>query len=186
MMPLISNLVSKRRGLYHSLSMYSGLYVYPNDNENTEYNRICSEKMDICAINCFKKLALMLTGGLTCAISTVWASFYVGNRTTTTAVKFPYIDEDTEANFIWNSCLQWTIYAHAGLFYAGIEIPLTLFENFAQVSPELIHLEFKETIEMYETQEFSESQRYMAFRNIVLLTLDFEKLVFNFSPICQS
>lgn len=174
-MPLVFQLLSKKRGFYHSLAEYSGQYIYPNDRENTTYNRICSERMDITAFDMFKKVLLIAGGGFLGGFSTIYASFWMDNKTTTTAVKIPFIDEKSDEEFYLNFLLQWTIFVHACFLYFGIEITMTLFENFATVSPKLIHLELIESIKMYEKKELSEPQLCIAFKNAIVQSLDYDR-----------
>lgn len=73
-----------------------------------------------------------------------------GIKTTTTEVKFPFIDEKSDTEFIVNLILQWTILIHGFFVYVGIEIMMLLIENVAIVVPKLTEHEFRQSIEKYE------------------------------------
>ena len=173
-MPLVYNLVSKSRVFYHSLIDYPGQYIYPNDRENTEYNRICSDNLDISGIKFFIKIFSMCFCGYTAGFSTVYAVLCKGIQTSTTSVHFPFVEPKSNEEFYLNYTLQWIIFFHACFLYIGIEITMNLFEDFARVSPKLIHLDLTKSIKMYERKEISEPQLRVAFKNVVVQSLDYD------------
>lgn len=82
MLPLIYRLLSERRNFYHNLVEFPAHHIYRNDRENTAYNRICSDEMDITAMKFVKKMSLMLSAALVSIGSTFYASFWLGIKTT--------------------------------------------------------------------------------------------------------
>lgn len=181
MIPYVCSLLSKNRDVYHSLVDFPGQHIYRNNRENTVYNRICSDQMDITAINFIKKTALMCFGAYSCVFSASYASFWMNNKTTTTSVKFPFVDVKSDAEFYLNLTLQWLILIHATFVGFGIEVMMNLIENFAKVSPKLIHLEFTEAIVMYEQKRLSEPQLRFAFKNALVRCLDYDRYTY-FTP----
>lgn len=168
-------LVSDRRAFYHSLVEFPTHHVYRNDRENTAYNRICSEQMDIIAIDFVKKMLLGLGGVVPCIFSTLYASFWMDNRTTTTSVKLPFVDAKSNAEFYVNLTFQFIIFWHSVFVYFGLESTMSLLENFASVSPKLLQLELTDCIASYERNELPELQLRAAFKNGVVQILDYER-----------
>lgn len=172
---MIYRLLSKHRGRYHSLVQFPGHYVYHNDHEKSPYNHICAEEMDISIKNFVKKVSLMLVGGYGCIFSALYASFWRDSKTTTTAVQFPYVDEISDMQFYLNLMLQSLLLYYICFLYFGIETTMSLFENFATISPKLIHLELNECITLYEQNKCSMTELRNAFKNCVLQILDYER-----------
>lgn len=167
------------RNKYHTLVACPGLYVYANSREPTAYNRICSENMDKTMRNFIKKILLVLSGGIAAVSSALFASFFMGNKTTTFELKCPFVD-DENLDFILNSILQSIALFIGCFFYAGIEIAMTIFESFASAAPRLIYNEFAQLIEMYEQKRLTESQFRAAFKNVVVMSLDYERYARSF------
>lgn len=173
--PLVTSFLSKNRGANHDLVEFPGHNIYQNHRKNTTYNRISSEQMDIAMKKFTIKILLMAIGGYSCILTTFYASFWIGNKTTTTAVKFPFVEEKTNAEFHLNLMLQFIILFHTTFICFGIEVTMNLFENFTAVSPKLIHLKFTESIDLYERKETSELQLRFAFKNALVQCLDYDR-----------
>lgn len=175
MEPMISRLLSDRRGFYHTMVEFPGYYIYRNDSQNNAYNRLCSEQMDATVVSYVKKVVLMMIGGYGYAASTLYASFWLHNKTTLGSLKIPHVEEKSDAEFHYNFTLQNIIFAHGYFFYLGMETTMTIFENFATVSPKLIHLELSKCIASFERKEMTEPQLRVAFKNALLEILDYER-----------
>lgn len=153
----------------------SGHYVYRNNNDDTPYNRICKTILNTNGKSYVAKCLMMNAGGYSCALSTVYASYWMGTKTSTISAKIPFIEPDSDTEFYMNYTFQWVVFAHSFLLYSGIETAMSLFENFATVAPELIQLEFTDTIDMYEKKELSELQFRVAFRNSLVQLQDYDR-----------
>lgn len=176
---LISSMVwtflSKDRGNFHNLLDFSGRYIYRNDRESTAYNRICSKEADAIIRNYLAGLVFLSMGGASAEILPAYVFIDQGIKTTTTEVKFPFIDEKSDTEFILNLILQLTILIHGFFVYVGIEIMMMLIENVAIVIPKLTDHEFRQSIEKYEQNEISKHQLRLEFRNIVVQCLDYDR-----------
>lgn len=154
--------------------MYGGQYIYADNYEKSEYNRICSENMDTNGRNYAIKCIPMLAGGYFCGGSTILASYFMDHRTTTISSKIPFVEANTETEFYINYVIQWTIFFHSCFLYVGIETAMSLFENFAQVTPELIQLRLIDAIEAYEKKELSEAQLCVVYKNVLMQSQDYD------------
>lgn len=117
----------------------------------------------------------MIIGGFTCAFSTLYASFWMGKRTTTVDVKFPFVQEKSDEEFWFNFALQWIIFINGLFLYFGIEITMNLFEDFAKISPKVIHLEFIDTMKKCEQKELYDEQLRITFKNGIMLVTDYQR-----------
>lgn len=75
----------------------------------------------------------------------VYALLFYGINTTTIEVKFPYIKEKSDAEFIGNVLLQSVIAGHGIIGYIGIEVAMNLFSDIIIISPEIVAYELKKT-----------------------------------------
>lgn len=175
MVPIFSRLLCKNRGFYHSLVEIPAHYIYHNDHEDRPYNRICSAEMDTTIVNYVKKVLLMILAGYGYAASSLYASYWKGNKTTIIAAKIPFVEEKSSAEYHLNLILMYIMFFHGSFVYLGGETTMTLFENFATVSPKLIHLELTECVAAYERKELSEAQLRLAFKNVSIQILDYER-----------
>lgn len=175
MLPFMLALVSKRRGYYHTVVDYPGQYIYRNERESTNHNRICSDIMDVSAWNYFKKFVLIAIGGYSYVTVPGFYSFFLDTKITTTACKIPYVEAKSDAEFWINFGFQWAVFVHTFFSYMGIETTMTIFENYTLVAPQLIHYGLDETIKKYEEKEFTESQMRIAFRNTLHQSFDYDK-----------
>lgn len=147
---MVWTFLSKDRGTFHNLIDFSGRYIYQNDRESTAYNRICSKETDAIIRNFLARIILLSMGGTSGVSRPAYVFIDRGIKTTTTEVKFPFIDEKSDTEFILNLILQWTILIHGFFVYVGIEIMMLLIENVAIVVPKLTEHEFRQSIEKYE------------------------------------
>lgn len=177
MVPLIWNFTSNKRNEYHILVEHPGLYVYFDSRENTAYNRICSMNMDKAVRNFIIKMLCICVGGFGAGFSALYASFILDNKTSTTELKIPFVD-DENVEVLSNYFLQSMFVLMAFFVYYGIEMAMTIFESYVSVAPELIHNEFCQLIEMYEQKQLTESQLRAAFKNALIMVLDYQRYVF--------
>lgn len=182
LVPLICNLISTKRNEYHSLVEYPGLYIYPNSRKNTAYNRICSENIDKTIQKCIKKLVFVLSSGFASVFSAEYATFFLNNKTTTTELKFPFID-DENMEFYLNSIIQLISVCNGFLLYTGVEVAMTIFENFATLLPKLLYNEFAQKVDMYEQKQLTKPQLRILFKNALVLPMEHNRYVFNLFDI---
>lgn len=175
MVPMIYKLISKNRDAYHRLIAHPGHNIYPNNFEDTTYNRLCSKQMDSTAKRCVKKLFLLNVGGWG-TLWTIHTSLVTDNRTTTTtAIKFPFVDEESIAEFQLNLILQFICLVYGTFLNLGIEISMSLFENFVTISPKLIQNEVSEVIDSHKRSQLLGPQFRIAFKNSVVRSLEFNR-----------
>lgn len=172
-MPTLFRYISKDRLKYHHLTIFSGRYVYQDEKADTEYNRICSKQLDITLINLAKKFLSMMVSGYGCVFSALYASFVQDNKTTSTSVMIPLIEEKSDREFYINLTFQSVFVLHVFLLYCTIECQMNLYEDFAGVAPKLIHLELSECLAAPE--KLPPQQLCCAFRNCTILVVDYEE-----------
>lgn len=85
---------------------YGGRYIYPDRRIQTEYDQICSDQMDKTIRRFFTEI---------CLVWPVYKLIKYGVRTTLTEVKIPFVDEDSDTEYILNLMAQVVIITFAGL-----------------------------------------------------------------------
>lgn len=129
-----------------------------------------------------KKYTIMWFGANLSLLMPLYATFWTVERTVQTtplALKLPLVDENSYAEIYLNWILYFINIPLGALILTGLEISMNLFENFAVISPKLIHNEFVEMIDSYERKELTEQQLRNAFKTTVEHTLNNERYTFD-------
>lgn len=133
--------------------------------------------MDQTIRNCIKKIILVLCGGIAAVFSAQYATFVMNHKTTTFELKYPFVD-DENMEFLLNFLFQSIALFLGCVLYTGVEVAMTIFENFAAVTPKLIYHELAQLIEMYEQKQLTKSQLRVSFKNTLVMSLDYVRYVF--------
>lgn len=181
--PLVFNVLSKTRYLVHSLVDYGGKYIYPDNHENTEYNRICSENIDATIRKFFTKITIIFLSFCATMIGPAHAYIYHGVKSTITELKFPFIEEKSNDEFIGNVAVQIGIGGIGLLAYTGIEIAVGLLDDVASISPKLVKNELKKFDALVKSKRLNELQIQYIFRNIVKQTLNSDEYDFRYQSV---
>lgn len=137
-MPLAQIAFTENRKVMNFVTSYSGRYVYNNDNKNTDYNHLCSGHIDGTIRSFFVKMLIMT---FFCVVSQVWPvykSFTDGTRTTLTEVKFPFITEDSDAEYTGNLIFQAIVLTIGGMVLISFEVALHLADSLSSIVPKYI------------------------------------------------
>lgn len=164
--------VTKRRYQFQSLIDFSGKYIYRDSHEDNEYNRICSEEMDLTIRQHITKEIVISLSFAFASIGPVYAYFRYGILTTIVDAHIPFLEPKSKAEFLGNCSLLIILSTHTFVAYVGLEIVLTLLENSVAIVPRLIEMNIKDTIELYEKKLLTKPQLNATFRNIVKLSMD--------------
>lgn len=159
-----------------SLSSFGGQYIYQDsDYPDQEYNRICSNQMDVTMKSFLIKMSVM---GLSLAASQVGPVYvFISNRikTTTTEVRIPFTEPESNAEFIVNLIIQFNISIHGMFGYIGMEVWMSLVENIVNISPALFKLEMKQISQQYKSKSISKSHMRSIFRNLIQQSTDIDE-----------
>lgn len=122
-------------------------------------------------------MAMQGTGAFVGIFGTLYSSFVLDVKTTTTEFKIPFIAENSTAEFALNLAMQFIVFVHGLGIYYGIECTMSIFENFTTVSAELIRNELMQMNGSNERKKLSELQLRALLRNILLQSQDFDRYV---------
>lgn len=178
--PLLVVAFTKTRYLGHSLVDYGGKYIYPDDHKDTAYNRICSENIDTSIKNFFIKITIIFLSFWAVMIGPAHAYIKYGVRSTATELKFPFIEEKSNNEFLGNVAVQIGLCGFGMLAYTGIEIAMGLLDDVISISPRLVVNELKNLDAMVKSKRLNDLQIHYTFRNIVKQTLNSDEYDFRY------
>lgn len=181
---LVIRQVTNGRYKMHSLVEFGGRYIYSNDHEDPEYNKLCSDHIDSTIRTYFTKILTMFASFIYALIFILYLYFRHGIRSTTTELKFPFIAEDSDAEFIANLIYQYVIAVIGFLGFIGLEAMMSLFNDTASISPKLAEYEFGRLDKMVENGRLSEPRIQFALIRIIKRALDTDKYVFTVFNLC--
>lgn len=174
--PITYTWLSNIRAKMASLSNFGGQYIYQdNDFEDTEYNRVCSNQMDVTMKSFLVKMTLMTLSAFVAGFGPIRAYVLYGIRTTTLEVRIPFTEPKSNAEFLGNLLLQFIVLFHGILGYVGAEVWMSLVENIVSISPALFKLEMKRLCEEYKTKATSVLELHSRFRHLVVQSLDADR-----------
>lgn len=169
---------SKNRYLLRELVNFSGYNIYPENHDDIEYVQICSNHINDTIRGYFQKMGLMFLSFLMAVIGPAYAFIFKNIKTTTTAVKFPFIEENSNAEFIGNVLFQSVIACHGIIGYFGMEAAMSIFCDNVTVPPKVIEMELRRLDEKNQQRNyFNSPQMRLNFKNIMKQVMDTEEYV---------
>lgn len=170
----LAMLIKTRFKLQRALD-FGGRYIYHDSRENTEYNRICSQHIDITVRRYIIKMAAIFISYLFAIVGPLKAYFIDGIKSTTIEARIPFCETKSNAEFMGNFLLQTGLASHGIFAYIGMEVYLSLFENVVSITPQLIEIELVNTMQLYEDGSLSEVELHWRIKRIVKLSQDANK-----------
>lgn len=139
-MPALHNLLSDQRFIAQRFFIFPGRHIYPDkkDDEDDEYYEICSNQIDASMKNFFSKMAMIFISLIMALIWPTYKFVSQGVKTTATQVKFPFINENSNDEFIGNLLLQSVLFGHGFAAYIGLEVGMDIIAGFVTVSRKLL------------------------------------------------
>lgn len=170
------SILSENRYKYQSLVDFAGRYIYPdNKHEDVEYSEICSKQIDISMRRFVVKLLLIALASPLAVCGPIYAYIIDGTLTSTTDLRIPFTEADSNAEFTINMFFQFNMYLHGGTMYLGVEVLVSIIENLMALQPCLVQFELGKLIEKQKSKKLSEHQICIHFKNIAKQVLDTEK-----------
>lgn len=167
----------KQRYLLHDLVSFGARYVYRDQHDDIEYQRICSKAMNK-SMKQFLMKMLMMTFGFTMALVGPTIAFAShGIKTTTVELAYPFVEENSWTEFALNILFQNYYATLGGLAYVGIEIVFVILSNTITISPHLIGHKLKQLIESHVKNRLSPPQLQYAFVDFVKQCIDANRYV---------
>lgn len=176
-MPLAFTILSNDRYILHEILAYPGKYLYPHQNssENQEYYDICSHQIDETFKNFFFKVFVLIYSMITAAIWPTYQYISYGTKTTAIALKFPFVDANSDGELLGNLLFQCVLLTHGAFAYLGIEIGLEIITDSILTSRKLLLYRLGKLFDQHKTQSFNDSELFYALRNIVQHVREFDK-----------
>lgn len=124
---------------------FPGKHIYPDteDDEDHEYYEICSQHINASIKSFIVKMAMIFSSAVTALIWPTYQFVSQGIKTTATQVKFPFIDENSDAEFIGNFIFQSVIMIHGFIGYIGLEVGMNICTDLISVTQNLLEYRIK-------------------------------------------
>lgn len=148
-MPLLYNSLTEERFIVQKFLIFPGRHIYPDqkDDEDDEYYEICSNQIDASIKNFVSKMAMIFSSAILALIWPTYKFLSKGIKTTATQVKFPYLIENSNDEFIVNLLLQSILFGHGFIGYigmeVGMEVGMDICTNFISASQNLLQYRLK-------------------------------------------
>lgn len=181
-MPVVYIILSKKRFLLHEFLAFPGRYLYPDSIfvEDEEYYYICSHHMDRTMRSFLYKATILSTSA---GLSVIWPSYQsltAEAKITSLQLKFPFIEENSYAEFAGNILLECNILGHGFLGYVAIEVGMDIVTDYVAISRSLLQYRLKK---MFRAREANGSANIIPMLgDIVRCLQNFDKYGRNNSP----
>lgn len=164
----------------HALNDTGAKHVYPDTNDDTEFNRLCSKQIDETVRSFFYKMGMITVSFMICVSGPAYAYFFKGMRTTTTDVKLPYTEPGSNVDFFANIVLQCTIASHGGLAYFGVEVLVSLVVDIVTFTPKIVEFKLADMSKRIKDKSLTHPQIRLIVADIAAQTIDSERYDFIF------
>lgn len=148
--------MTKTRSDVQELIEFGPRYIYRDNHENSEHNRICSEHMDLTMKRFITKMGSLFVSSMICLIGPVHAYFAYGVKTSTVEFHIPNCEPKSNTEFLINAGIQCARALWGISYYFGMETTLTLVENVATIGVKLTETELIEVIQMHKNKSIDE------------------------------
>lgn len=117
---------------------YNKNYIFNDDHNESDYNRICSQNMDRTMKRFFIVTSIVILSFAIALVGPIYAYIKYGTRSTLLNLRFPFAEKNSDLEFILNLILQiWG--GTAGICAdIGIEVGYNLYINTIRLTVELI------------------------------------------------
>lgn len=163
----------------HSLLDFSGRFIYPNNSESTEYNRICSQQIDTTVRRFFTEIIMMILAFNVAMIGPTYAFYMYGTRTTLTNVRIPFSEEHSDIELIANLMLTGIIGFHGFIGYIALEIVMAIFSDAVTLAPQVVEIELNGLNEQLKEKSLTKAAFVRLFNNIVKQCVDADQYGLN-------
>lgn len=165
-------LLTKKRFKLQAIIDFAGRYIYHDNHESTEYNRICSAAMDSTIREFAIKMGIIYISMVGAFIGPTHAYIVYGIKTSWTSERIPFTAPNSADEFLINILLQTIIFVHAIWAYFALEVACTLFANVVNVAPRLTTNDLAQTIQQYNGKKISRLELWCKMRNFIKSTCD--------------
>lgn len=173
--PISLAAVNKQRFNVQALFDFGGKYIYHDNHDDTEYNRVCSAQLDLTIKNFLTKMGIIFAPFIVAVIGPVYAYFFKNMKVTTIEAHIPFCESQSNTEFFLNILWQIIVGTYGGQMYVGLEVFLSLYEDINALAPKLIKLDFDSAIQQYKEKKITDHELQWYFTKIVQRSQDADK-----------
>lgn len=171
-----ATVITKTKYEWNRLLNFSGKYIYRNDGQPTEYNRICNETINETIVGYIIKMMVIMMSFVVAVTGPFYSFVQDGKLETLYSLKLPYFNRNPYMEFIINVIWQFLITLIGGCALFCMEGTIMLLNNAIIVSSKLCHLELIELSKYLEEFHENENRRDTKFR--LRLTMVYMKILY--------
>lgn len=164
-----------KTGLWPQLIDQPSIYIYRDDKQPSDYNRICYESLKYSIKEYVLSLTLVTLSLICACIGPTYAFLQDGTFVTLYELRIPFLENDPTTEFILNLAWQGLISLMAALAIGLIESGLALINNTIDVSSHLNVLSFAKLSERLESDDISIQEYQWELKQIYLNILHWDK-----------
>lgn len=154
---------------------FGGRYIYPDNHDDEKYAEIISKQMDESMRGFVTRISVMLLAFVIGMSRILYMNAFMGETTTFTQIKFPFIEAESYNEFFVNFSLQ-AVFLTYGLFgYFGMEVGMEMVTLVVKLAPKIVEHEFQKLNKGIEDGHFDGMQIHLTFRNIVVQIMDTDR-----------
>lgn len=154
---------------WNKLFNISGKYIYRNDGQPTEYNRICDETVTKSIASYIVKMSVITISFIVASIGPFYSYVHDGTLATLYSLKLPYFNQDPYTEFLINVVWQFLITLIGGIALFLMEGAVTLINDTITVSSTLCCRELEELSDQQATENEQRRKLKMIFMKIIYM-----------------
>ena len=170
--------VGPHRFKLNSLVNFPGRFIYIDDNESTKYYKFCAKSAMKLLKNVVIITTLVIFAHIVVVVGPIYAFISKGSRVTTMATHLPFLEKDSDAEFMLNVTQQFVIAVVSMCANMAIEIMTCLIDNTISAIPKLIRLSLNELADEAHS-EYSRLNINIRLRSVLIQIQDFDGCVSN-------
>ncbi|XP_055322548.1 uncharacterized protein LOC129578273 [Sitodiplosis mosellana] len=166
--------IGPHRFKINSLATFSGKFIYADDKESTEYNRICEKNVTKLIKNVVSVSVIVIFAHLLILVGPIYAYIFKDMYITPLATHLPFLEKDSSTEFLWSLAQQCVIALYSITGNLTVEIITCLIIDTVNSVPELIWLNLKQLADGVQ-KEHSRLRVHIRLRNVLIQAQDLDR-----------
>lgn len=174
-LPVLYLVLSTQRFILYDLIAFPGKHIYPDNKVDEGYYDICSQQIDSSFKQYFFKMFILFVSFY---ISMSWPLYMFlshGVKSTLIQAKFPFVDENSNAEFLGNFSLELLIVVYGISAYFGLEICVTICTDFFLVSRSLLEYKLRRMLIKHSKKLRNNAELFASFQDIIRHVEEFDR-----------
>lgn len=172
-------IIGPHRFKLNNLMNIGGKFIYLDNKNPTQYNRICEKNVIKMAEIVITVVIIIIISHILAVVGPIYAYIFQDLRVTPMATELPFIDNDSDTGFLINLGQQCIVGFYSLLGNITIEMFSYIINNVITIIPDLIQLNLIDISNEIEIKGICLSSK-IQLRNALVQIQDFDRYVFHF------